>query len=118
MRKGMMVMLVVLLMVMIFREAGKETAPIDIVESPPDPKERAINVCRGAIEGISKNPSSVDHHSFTSPPNVRVMNSGLIEVFSKFSAANAYGARSTFIARCVVSADGSTFSEITTQVSR
>jgi len=89
-----------------------------VPEHKPDPKPSAINNCRGAIEGIAMNPSSVSYHSFTAPPNVREMPDGRLEVFLKFSAKNAYGSEAASIARCVMSGDGKTLSEITAQPSR
>lgn len=103
-------------------EKAMPVAKVAVAERPDtrarDINKRAINNCWGAIEGISTNPSSVNFHSFTAPPSVEVMTNGRLQVFVKFSAKNAYGSESISIARCVMTADGSTLSEITTQASR
>lgn len=84
----------------------------------PDAEKTAIHTCWDAIEESATNRSSVEFHSFTSPPVVRKMTNGQLDVFVKFSAKNGFGSESTSIARCVVSADGATLVEITAQDSR
>jgi hypothetical protein len=117
---GLIVFLVlwVLASLVVQPDKAPPLATVQATEQVPDPAERAINNCRGAIEGIATNPSSISYHSFTAPPNAKAMTDGRLQVFVKFSARNAYGSESVSIARCVMSGDGSTLSEITTQDSR
>ena len=83
-----------------------------------DAEKTATHTCWDAIEESATNRSSVEFHSFTSPPVVRRITNSQLEVFVKFSAKNGFGSESTSIARCVVSADGATLVEITAQDSR
>jgi hypothetical protein len=71
-----------------------------------------------AIEAAATNRSSLDFHSFSSPPVARKMADGRLEVFLKFSAKNSFGAESTSIARCILSGDGKALVELTAQDSR
>ena len=72
-------------------EEGMPVEKVPVTERAPDTKQRAINNCWGAIERTATNPSSINFHSFTAPPNVEVMTDGRIQVFVKFTAKNAYG---------------------------
>lgn len=92
---------------------GKSGAPsVDPIETV------ARHACMDAIENAATNKSSVEFHSFTSPPVVRKIANGQLDVFIKFSAKNAFGSESTSIARCVLSGDGKSLVEFNVQDSR
>lgn len=81
-------------------------------------KQAALNLCRDRIEASAANRSSVDYHSFTAPPVIKQLPAGEWEVFVKFSAANAFNARYTFIARCTTTPEGTGLTGFDTQQSR
>jgi hypothetical protein len=74
-------------------------------------KDAAQNLCMDTIENAATNRSSINYHSFTSPPVVRKITEGRLDVFVKFSAKNSFGSESTLIARCILAGDGKTLLE-------
>jgi len=81
-------------------------------------RDAALNLCRDQIEQAASNRRSVEYHSFSAPPAIKQLPSGEWELFVKFTAANAYGAKQTLIARCTTTTDGARSTGFDTQESR
>lgn len=78
----------------------------------------AMDLCEAAVSRAATNRSSVKFLGISDGQRIRQDGAGRFMVTTRFSAKNGFGSESVNIARCVISDDGRTMLDMTTQDSR